>query len=529
MPDSPFAPDAPDFLPDQGQLQQMGPAPSMGPSPDEIALRQHREKQEALMRLIALAAPMALGPASRIANPLLRYAGITGLTTAGLAGLLGSGDAEAKTKGKPAAPAAAPGTSTQEPQINPDAVLPEDLESYKGLLQSRKKWQELLDRGTPRPETQGEIDKLDAKIRELTGKVTKRANDAASAKKAQEHEDEIWKYRKIGGGIGLGLGTLASLVAGGRFRGAAQRFTGATDAIPGLVADEGNVLTSLGQRAPQLRAAVNTAAEAGGARPPMGDLTDIYAATNATRLNQAKGQFAATNRAADVPPPSMLRMAAPKTTAPFSKSTSERITTVPFADKLPYVGYGDFAFGQGMKAMQTDDDSKNMWDAISQAGLAGGLGYKGARYLANAGITSGFQPGQTAMRNFQTGRQRLSTDVANVSLADLKAYARGQSGQFTNNTLQQQAAQQLAARAAAGRADFLQNVVPTHPGIQQAVQRSMDPANPGRVDLKRFARELRTGVGGLTSLYTHQHNGRDVDLRITPTMVRDIARQLGVL
>ena len=463
--------------------------------------------------LAALASLAMFTPVGKGAKGLAAALGVGGGLT------LASGALEAAQKKKAAAAAPAEAQPSVMSATSPTEVQDEHTERLKALQGQLQTWQQKLQTGPPKAETQAVVNDLNKQIKEIADARAKKTKGAEDYQKALKSEDDLMTYRKIGGGAGLGLGALAALLSRGRVKGAVRGFETAAEDASKLMKEPGNLVVAKGGRGSSMQSAVNEAYTHGGAPTPLPPMQGVYGATNQAELGAAKKGFA--ERAAKVPPSS-----------PFSKTNAHEVSSLhPALEYAPYAaGLGEAGVSYGMSLGADNPDEARNFRNLAQGGLLGAASFGVARKGLGMLLANG-RPSAGAAKVVNAGRERLQNDVQSVGLKDLKTYNKQIGDISTAGLPTPKPPGEFKPRDAAGmaelrnlksskgqaRADFVGNAH-ANDAIIQAHARSVGP--DGLVNRPMFRKELRQILGNQMS-----HAGQTV--KVDDNMVRELLKAFG--
>lgn len=521
MVDSPFGPDLGEM--DAGGMDAAAPM-----QPDVSPAQPKSKRLDALLALLSAGAMFA--PMGRGAKGAAAALGLGG----GLS--LASGMAQAqKLKGvHDAAPGpdvvkiGSPGASMYAAERGGGEVQDEHTERERSLKQQLELWQKQLNKGgVPKKETQDEVNKLNQQLAEIAMARAAKAEqlrkdqqtqqtNKENAQKAIASEEARNNYRLYGGGAGLGIGALVALLSRNKLNKAVGSFEQTAGDIGKYTGERGNLLVSKGNAAPDLHAAINTAYESGGARPPLPSMSGIYGAETQKGLREAKGEFRAANEG--VP-----------TNAPFAPENVKKVSNLhPLIEKGIPAAAGIETAGTLGAAQATDNP--DLKDALHNAAWMGGTGLVGYGFGRKVGsIFANAKPNDQAMRAVNAGRERMQKDAQTVGLKDLKTYAKATGDVATSNLPKPKG--EFKPRDAAGmaelrdikstkgqaRSDFIGNAH-INDEIARAHAASIGP--DGLVDRPAFRRAMRQLLGNQV-----QHRGQTV--KIDDNFVRELLKAFG--
>lgn len=543
---SPFAPDATD-MDAGGSVDPMTPAPEAPPMGGKGDVRSKRlDAALAALSALAMFAPIGKG-----GKGLAAALGIGG----GLSLASGSAEAQKLRQMKegvdtPAIRIASPGAQAAFSQNPPGVpgrsgeIQDEHSDRERAIRGQLDTWQKKLTTGLPKAETQQTVNDLNRQLKEISDaraskEATRVANEQAERKRTSDHTNAIASeesrnnYRMWGGGLGLGAGALVALLSRGKLNNAVGSFEKTAGDIGKLTSERGNLVVSKGNQAPELHAAVNTAYEAGGAKPPLPSMSGIYGSESQKGLREAKGEFRAANE--KVPSNSPFSSDKPEGSTPAwmglrGPSNAKKVSDLhPIVEKgIPLAAGAEMTGTLGASfATDNPDTKETLQNAAWMGGTALG-GYGIARKLGSAFATA--KPNEAAMRAVNAGRERLQKDAQTVGLKDLKTYSKQINDVSISNL--PRAKGEFKPRDAAGMAE-LRNIKSTkgqarsdftssahqNDQIVQAHAAAIDPAS-GLVDRNAFRKSLRQILNNQV-----MHKGQSI--KIDNSFVNELLKAFG--
>jgi hypothetical protein len=545
MAGSPFGPEVP---PDLYLYADDGASlPSTGETP---AAPSSSRGDAALQALAALA---MLAPMGKGAKGLAAALGLGGgmMFASGAAGAAKKGSTAKKSAATEPPAAAAPPAAEPPPA---DTVKDEFTEEMTMLRQQAQQMGAQVERmgiqagkgSHTLPTTQAELDKARAELKAVMGRIgeiTKTRSDRVGAaekerlgkekaaeneRKAKESSAQTNNYRLMGGGAGLGLGSLVAYLASRKLGKAVGSFEKTAGDISKMTGQKGNVLVSKGNVGHDLHAGVNDAYKTGGAKPPLPSLQPVYGAETPAALRKAKDEFMTGSKVPDELM-GVRGMRKPVPNSPFVSARADKVAKGPAVMEkgLPIMFGGDAAGMMGASFLTDNPDERSFRQNMANFGLAGLLGFGAAR--KGLGFLASKAPNELARRAVESGKERVGRDVQSVQLKDLQAFGKNQGqvgvkalpkpkGEFKpGDAARMNELRGLKTTKGQARADFVSKAH-MDDRIVQAHAGSIGP--DGKVDRSKFRQALR-------QIYTatHDHNGEK--LKMDDRMVAAIIKAFG--
>lgn len=546
MAGSPFGPEVPPDLYPAGDVTST-------PSPGEMPVDTRRSGSDAALQVLAALAMLA--PMGRGAKGLASALGITGgLTLA--SGASEAAKAKAKkgaaakeaaappTEAAPAAPAAAPADEIKDEFTEEMTLLRQ--QAHQIGTQVDRMGQQAAKGNYVAPKTQEELNNSRAELGKVTkriAEITKERADrvkhdrdlregrekaAENERKANESAERTNNFRMGGGLLGLGTGALMAYLASKKLKGAVSSFEKTAGDLTKLSGEKGNAVVAKGNVGPELHAGVNTAYRTGGAKEPLPPLGPIYGADTPAALRTAKDQFLAGTK---IPDEAMglpgMRKSVPN--SPFAPARAEKLSKgSSVAEKgLPIAFGGDALGAYGTSFLTDNPDRKAFLQDMSQGGAAALIAYSLAR--KGGGALARARPNQLAQRAVDSAKERMTRDVASVTMKDLQHFSKHQGavglsglpkpkGEFKPGDAKRMSElRDLRSVKGQARTDFVSKA---HMDDRIVQAHAASIGADGRVDRQAFRQSLRQIFTA-----THDHGGEK--LKMDDKMVAALMKAFG--